>query len=469
MAKKENTVKAHIIPRSGTAADWTLVNPVLLAGELGVETDTGRFKFGNGANPWNELPYSGESGGVAGLEIGGRNLLLDSARGESNQNYPFGIYYLSDTDIAEGATVTLTLWGNFDSHLTRIVAYNSNDSNPLFSNSIGQELAKQILETGKGSVTFPWKRFANAATPSTNKTVFLFAAYGGGEQRLNVLYKVKLEYGNIPTDWSPAPADSILTEIPVATEDTVGGFKSNPRGDTGAVEILGDGTAEVGTVRYAESAYQATAANRLVAARTIALGGEASGSVAFDGTSNETIPVTLKVPTATENRIGGIKSGPSGAGNVRVDQYGLAYIDSAPKLGTARTIALTGEVTGSTTFDGSKNVIITANIGTLLGLSLYGRNITASVAALDDKDCVVFVETTTTITLPGAPRMGQTIFLKNITSTAKTTITVGNSAHYINDGKYNKKTSWTFSEGKFFLFIWDQKNLTWQAGYMSGN
>ena len=468
MAKKENTVKAHIIPRSGKAADWTLVNPVLLAGELGVETDTGRFKFGNGANPWNELPYSGESGGVAGLEIGGRNLLLDSARGESNQNYPFGIYYLSDTDIAEGATVTLTLWGNFDSHLTRIVAYNSNDSNPLFSNSIGQELAKQILETGKGSVTFPWKRFANAATPSTNKTVFLFAAYGGGEQRLNVLYKVKLEYGNIPTDWSPAPADSILTEMPVATEDTVGGFKSNPRGDIGAVEILGDGTAEVDTVRYAESAYQATAANRLVAARTISLSGEASGSVSTTFSGSSTIPVTLNVPAATEDRIGGIQSGPSGAGNVRVDQYGLAYIDSAPKLGTARTIALTGDVTGSTTFDGSKNVTIFTK------LNPYVINIQANSIGGDklpnEGCCIVFIEgIITNLILPENPAKGQIIFLKNITSTAKTTITVGNSAHYINDGKYNKKTSWTFSEGKFFLFIWDQKNLTWQAGYMSGN
>lgn len=121
MAKKGNTVKAHIVPRHGTAADWTLANPVLLAGELGVETDTGRFKFGNGANPWNELPYSGESGGG-------------------------------------------------------------------------------------------------------------------------------------------------LTEIPVATEDTVGGFKSNPRGDVGAVEILGDGTAEVDTVRQAQSADQA---DRLASSRTI--------------------------------------------------------------------------------------------------------------------------------------------------------------------------------------------------------
>lgn len=325
MAKKENTVKAHIIPRNGTAADWTLVNPVLLAGELGVETDTGRFKFGNGANPWNELPYSGESGGG-------------------------------------------------------------------------------------------------------------------------------------------------LTEIPVATENTVGGFKSNPNGDTGAVEILGDGTAQVDTVRYAESAGQATAANKLVAARTISLSGEASGSVATNFSNSPTIPVTLNVPVATEGRIGGIKSGPDEAGSVKVDQQGLAYVNSAIKLGTARTIALTGEVTGSTTFDGSKNVSISASIGTLAGLSLAARIITTTTATLSATDCVVFVKASTTdVMLPANPRAGQLLLIRNIANGSKTTLKVGNSNHYINDGLYNKKQSWAWSDSCFFILVWDATDLTWHGSYMRAN
>jgi Major tropism determinant N-terminal domain/Repeat of unknown function (DUF5907) len=51
--------------RRKTEADWTSANPVLMAGELGLETDTARFKFGNGATAWNSLPYSGSSGGSA--------------------------------------------------------------------------------------------------------------------------------------------------------------------------------------------------------------------------------------------------------------------------------------------------------------------------------------------------------------------------------------------------------------------
>lgn len=43
--------------RRGTAAAWASINPVLGAGEPGLETDTGKLKFGNGTAAWNALPY----------------------------------------------------------------------------------------------------------------------------------------------------------------------------------------------------------------------------------------------------------------------------------------------------------------------------------------------------------------------------------------------------------------------------
>jgi Major tropism determinant N-terminal domain len=43
--------------RRGTAAQWTTANPVLSAGELGWESDTGEFKVGNGASTWTALGY----------------------------------------------------------------------------------------------------------------------------------------------------------------------------------------------------------------------------------------------------------------------------------------------------------------------------------------------------------------------------------------------------------------------------
>lgn len=45
--------------RGGTAAAATAANPVLAAREIGVETDTGKYKIGNGVTAWNALPYGG--------------------------------------------------------------------------------------------------------------------------------------------------------------------------------------------------------------------------------------------------------------------------------------------------------------------------------------------------------------------------------------------------------------------------
>lgn len=50
-------VLAQMQSRRGTAADWSTANPVLAAGEIGLETDTGKTKMGNGGTTWNLLPY----------------------------------------------------------------------------------------------------------------------------------------------------------------------------------------------------------------------------------------------------------------------------------------------------------------------------------------------------------------------------------------------------------------------------
>jgi hypothetical protein len=44
--------------KRGTAAILTANNPVLPAGEICIETDTGRIKIGDGTTAWVSLPYS---------------------------------------------------------------------------------------------------------------------------------------------------------------------------------------------------------------------------------------------------------------------------------------------------------------------------------------------------------------------------------------------------------------------------
>jgi hypothetical protein len=52
-------VQTQIQVRRGTASSWTSTNPTLAAGELGFETDTGKFKIGTGSGTWTSLAYAG--------------------------------------------------------------------------------------------------------------------------------------------------------------------------------------------------------------------------------------------------------------------------------------------------------------------------------------------------------------------------------------------------------------------------
>lgn len=54
-------VQTVIKTRRDTVAGWALANPVLAAGEVGLETDTGLIKYGDGTLAWDALKYSSTS------------------------------------------------------------------------------------------------------------------------------------------------------------------------------------------------------------------------------------------------------------------------------------------------------------------------------------------------------------------------------------------------------------------------
>ena len=56
MSVKQINTKALL--RNDTSANWYTNNPVLGAGEIGIEKDTNKIKIGNGSTAWNSLPYA---------------------------------------------------------------------------------------------------------------------------------------------------------------------------------------------------------------------------------------------------------------------------------------------------------------------------------------------------------------------------------------------------------------------------
>jgi hypothetical protein len=52
------TLTALMKQRYDTAANWTAANPTLLAGEIGIESDTEKIKIGDGSTAWTSLAYT---------------------------------------------------------------------------------------------------------------------------------------------------------------------------------------------------------------------------------------------------------------------------------------------------------------------------------------------------------------------------------------------------------------------------
>ena len=98
--------------RRDTATNWSLNNPVLLSGEIGIETDTLKFKIGNGSRWNNTTSYAlkvGQPGGVATLGPTGKLVteqLPDSF--SVSDTVASTIASLTTTSIAEGTNKYFT-------------------------------------------------------------------------------------------------------------------------------------------------------------------------------------------------------------------------------------------------------------------------------------------------------------------------------------------------------------------------
>ncbi len=67
--------------RRGTASQWTAANPTLEAGEIGFESDTSKFKIGDGVNQWADLEYFINQ---AAIEVDVSGAIADSEKGAAN-------------------------------------------------------------------------------------------------------------------------------------------------------------------------------------------------------------------------------------------------------------------------------------------------------------------------------------------------------------------------------------------------
>lgn len=136
------------------------------------------------------------------LPVYGKNLLLGSGKEVSNSNYNIANYWLTE-QIQEGTQVTVTIWGELGEGTTGFALFNSGDAA-----GAGKPVPIITPTNGKGIATFSWNLINNSGTVANSTFLNIFSyPYGNKPTNPSTIHKIKLEYGDIPTEWSPAWED----------------------------------------------------------------------------------------------------------------------------------------------------------------------------------------------------------------------------------------------------------------------
>lgn len=140
------------------------------------------------------------------LPVHGRNLLLGSGKEVSNSNYNIANYWLAE-QIPEGTQVTVTIWGELGEDVTSFALYNSGGGA-----GAGVPIPFLVPVDGKASITFNWNTHdSSSAVSNTHLAIFMYP-FGSTPTDISTIHKIKLEYGDIATEWTPAWEDILDLE-----------------------------------------------------------------------------------------------------------------------------------------------------------------------------------------------------------------------------------------------------------------
>jgi hypothetical protein len=333
--------------RRDTALNWYNANPVLYSGEFGYETDTKKLKIGTGSN-WNSIDY----------------------------------FVYEDTKLTNLNDVTITSPANGD-----FLRYNGsasvwiNDPINLATDTVGDYVSHLVQGTGLTIIN----NSGEGSTPTIGVTPNTYDAYGSASiVASDLIGEVETIYETI----------DLLTTTDIAESGNLY-FTSQRAIDATVLSYDGVGSASVAEISavnqansYTDGRFSAVTLDDIsnVSASTpssgdflkwngtawvndaINLGTDTTGNYMSDLTqgtgvtithtpgegSNATIAIGQAVATSSSVTFAAVTAPLTG--NV------TGNADTATALDNARTISLTGDVSGSVSFDGTSDVAISATI-----------------------------------------------------------------------------------------------------------
>ena len=219
-------VKTKILLRNDTSANWATANPVLGKGEMGVEIDTGKFKFGDNVTEWNQLNYAVDLSTINLGSVTNHYREAESAAALPTTGNTVGDIGVVRTTIAGDAkSVTTYVW---DGENWKATDGNYNAENVYFDEDmmVTKEVGYITLENGQGTIPSTgknlkevfeaiWVKEADPTKTDPSVTVTL-STTGGKEVGTTITglsYTATYSDGNYQFGPDPTGADITKWEI----------------------------------------------------------------------------------------------------------------------------------------------------------------------------------------------------------------------------------------------------------------
>ena len=306
--------------RRGSAAQWTAANTLLAQGELGLETDTGKLKIGDGSTVWTSLAYY-TAGSAAVTSVNGQT----------------GTVVLTASDIsglgtiASQAASNVTITGGSITGITDLAVADGGTGASTASGArtnLGLVIGTDVLAPNGSAASLTSFPTFNQNTTGTASNVTGTVAVANGGTGATTASGARTNLGLvIGTDvLSPTGSAASLTSFPTFNQNTTG-TASNVTG-TVAIANGGTGATTAGAALTALGAYAAsnpsgytsnTGTVTSITAGTGLSGGTitTSGTVALANTAVTAGAYTLaNITVDAQGRITSASNGSAGAGTV---------------------------------------------------------------------------------------------------------------------------------------------------------
>lgn len=393
--------------RRGTASQWTSSNPTLAAGEIGYESDTGKFKIGNGSTTWAQLSYAGgidslsRAGGTTtvseNLSVSGNLTVLGTTTTINSTEVNVQNAFVFEGTTADAYETTLTV---VDPTADRTITLPDSSGTVLLA-SPGRTVT---VPTDNGAVVF------DASTQTlTNKTI------SGGSLTNNITANATIDTG-VTGSLTISGSVTLTTPTISGGSGTFGNITLN-NGKT----LTNNGTISGGTISGG-SISGSTITGTITSYATI------SGTISGGTYINPTLSGTLTMPGAAS-----IGNSPTLSGVIHMSEN--IGTPAAPMWSSVGTISggtiKNATISGTLTADGFGTVIDLDSAGypggTISGGKIQNVNSTGSLYFLDNTDIARaqiingFPSPTISGTFSGGTLSGQTIQSATLSGTFPTT------------------------------------------------